>query len=144
MTVLAISNVLGGSKVLKRAISSSAELISITREGLPADIVPSLANELSMDRASVAKVVGISGRTLSRRIASNSRLSAEESDRTIRVARILTLAKDTLGDREKASLWLKTPNRVLHGHTPFELLDTDAGVQSVETVLGRIAYGVYS
>ena len=144
MTVLAISEALGGSKILGQVVVSSAELISITREGLPANILPSLAAELSIDRGAVAKVVGISGRTLSRRIASHSRLSAEESDRTVRLARVLTLAKETLGDSNKASLWLKTPNRVLDGQTPFELLDTDAGVQSVETVLGRIAYGVYS
>jgi putative toxin-antitoxin system antitoxin component (TIGR02293 family) len=97
-----------------------------------------------MDRAAVAKVAGISGRTLSRRIASHSRLSAEESDRMVRLARVLALANETLGDRLKVSRWLQTPNRVLQGNTPFELLDTDAGVQSVETVLGRIAYGVYS
>jgi len=144
MTVHTITEALGGKKILKRAVASSAELISITREGLPAGILPNLATELSIDRASVARVVGISGRTLSRRIASNSRLSAEESDRTVRLARVLALAKDTLGDNDKASRWLKTPNRVLEDHTPFELLDTDAGVQSVETVLGRIAYGVYS
>jgi putative toxin-antitoxin system antitoxin component (TIGR02293 family) len=45
---------------------------------------------------------------------------------------------------EKASRWLQTPNRALEGELPFNLLDTDAGVQSVETVLGRIAFGVYS
>ncbi len=144
MTVHAITEVLGGRKTLRRSVANSAELISITREGLPAEIVPSLATELPIDRASVARVVGISGRTLSRRIASNSRLSAEESDRTVRLARVLALAKNTLGDGDKASHWLKTPNRVLQGQTPFELLDTDAGVQSVETILGRIAYGVYS
>jgi len=30
------------------------------------------------------------------------------------------------------------------GERPFDRLDTDAGAQSVETVLGRIAYGVFS
>ena len=144
MTVPAIARVLGGKRTFKKEPDTSHELITLTREGLPADILPTLATELSMDRAAVAKVVGISGRTLSRRIASHSRLSAEESDRMVRLARVLALADDTLGDRTKSSRWLQTPNAVLEGCTPFELLDTDAGVQSVETVLGRIAYGVYS
>lgn len=144
MTVAAIAEVLGGRKVLKKKVGTPAQLMTLIREGLPADILPSIAAELSMDRSAVAKVVGISGRTLSRRLASRSRLSAEESDRMVRLARVLALANDTLGDRAKASSWLQTPNRALQGNTPFELLDTDAGVQSVETILGRIAYGIYS
>jgi len=144
MTVAAIAEVLGGKKVLKKRVGTPAQLMTLIREGLPADILPSIAAELSMDRSAVAKVVGISGRTLSRRLASRSRLSAEESDRMVRLARVLALANDTLGDRTKASRWLQTPNRALQGSTPFELLDTDAGVQSVETILGRIAYGIYS
>jgi putative toxin-antitoxin system antitoxin component (TIGR02293 family) len=144
MTVAAIAEVLGGKKVLKKRVGTPAQLMTLIREGLPADILPSIAAELSMDRSAVAKVVGISGRTLSRRLASRSRLSAEESDRMVRLARVLALANDTLGDRAKASSWLQTPNRALQGSTPFELLDTDAGVQSVETILGRIAYGIYS
>jgi putative toxin-antitoxin system antitoxin component (TIGR02293 family) len=144
MTVAAIAEVLGGRKVLKKKVGTAAQLMTLIREGLPADILPSIAAELSMDRSAVAKVVGISGRTLSRRLASHSRLSAEESDRMVRFARVLAIANDTLGDRAKASRWLQTPNRALQGNTPFELLDTDAGVQSVETILGRIAYGIYS
>jgi putative toxin-antitoxin system antitoxin component (TIGR02293 family) len=133
MTVAAISRVLGGKKVLKREIETTSELVSLTREGLPADILPALANELAMDRKVVARALGIPERTLSRRL-----------DRIVRLARVLALAADTFGDTAKASRWLQTPNRVLQGQTPFELLDTDTGVQSVETVLGRIAYGVYS
>ena len=144
MTVSAIAEVLGGKKVLKKTVGTPAQLVTLIREGLPAGILPTIAAELSMDRSALAKVVGISGRTLSRRIASHSRLSAEESDRMVRLARVLALANDTLGDRAKASRWLQTPNTALDGNTPFELLDTDAGVKSVESILGRIAYGVYS
>src|SRR3981189_2100438 len=117
MTVSAIVEALGGKKVLKRKIGTSSDLVTLTREGLPAHILPAMAVELSMDRAAVAKVAGISGRTLSRRIASHSRLSAEESDRMVRLARVLALANETLGDRLKVSRWLQTPNRVLQGNT---------------------------
>ena len=144
MTVEAIALALGGPKALKRTVGTSSELVALTREGLPAGILAELAVGLNLDRKSVALAVGITERTLSRRLSQHSRLSSEESDRTVRLARILALATETLGDQAKASRWLQTANRVLEGRTPFELLDTDAGVQSVETVLGRIAYGVYS
>lgn len=144
MTVASIAAVLGGRRALRRKIDTASELVELTREGLPAGILLSIADELSMQRTAIAQVLGISERTLSRRIASHGKLTAEESDRTIRLARVLAAAKETLGSMEKASRWLQTSNRVLGGRTPFELLDTDAGVKSVETVLGRIAYGVYS
>jgi putative toxin-antitoxin system antitoxin component (TIGR02293 family) len=144
MSIATIVELLGGPKILKRTVGTASDLVEVTRHGLPAGILPALASNLSLDRRAVAQAVGIPERTLSRRLSTGSRLSAAESDRTVRLARILALASDTLGDLEKASMWLQTPNRVLEGHAPFDLLDTDAGSQSVETVLGRIAYGVYS
>jgi putative toxin-antitoxin system antitoxin component (TIGR02293 family) len=144
MTVAAITAVLGGRKVLKRKVTSDNDLRAMTREGLPVKTLPALAEELDVERKILAKVVGISDRTLSRRLASGSRLSAEESDRTMRVARVVAAAMDTFGDPEKAAHWLKTSNRVMEGQTPLSLLDTDAGVKWVETILGRIAWGIYS
>ena len=135
---------LGGQKTLRRKVISDADLRLLTRDGLPVGALPALAEELAVERKTLAKVVGISDRTLSRRLASSARLSAEESDRTVRLARVVALAAETLGTSRKASLWLQTPNRALEGQTPLELLDTDGGVRSVETVLGRIAYGMYS
>ena len=144
MTVEAIAQVLGGRKMIKRKLDTAADLVDFTRGGLPAEILPVIAEGLSMDRRKVAQILGIPVRTLSRRLSSHARLSAVESDRTVRLARILAFANETLGDKARASQWLQTPNRVLEGRTPFELLDTDAGVESVVTVLGRIAYGIYS
>lgn len=144
MTIGAIAEVLGGTKVLRRKVGTASDLVEITRKGLPAKILPMIAGEISIDRAAVARAAGISGRTLSRRIATHSLLTAEESDRMVRLARVLAFANETLGDRAKVSHWLQTRNAALGDKRPFDLLDTDAGVRSVETVLGRIAYGVYS
>jgi putative toxin-antitoxin system antitoxin component (TIGR02293 family) len=144
MTATAIAQVLGGNKRLRKNVGSEDDLVQLTREGLPSDILRELAKELHMDRQVVAAVIGIPVRTLSRRLSSRSRLSPLESDRTVRFARVVAQAKDTFDDLSKAATWLQTPNRVLKGQRPIDLLDTDAGVQQVETVLGRIAYGVYS
>jgi putative toxin-antitoxin system antitoxin component (TIGR02293 family) len=144
MTVAAITDVLGGAKVFKRKVGFDADLHLMTREGLPVKALPALAGEMSIELKALAKVVGISDRTLSRRMASDSRLTAEESDRTMRVARVFAKTKDTFGTAEKASRWLQSPNRALGGDVPLELLDTDAGAQSVQTILLRIDYGVYS
>ncbi len=144
MTVAAIAEVLGGTRTLKRRVGTDADLRTLTRQGLPVSTMPVLAAALAIERKALAKVVGISDRTLSRRLAHSARLSAEESDRMVRLARVVAMATDTFGTLEKVLLWLKAPNSVLEGQVPLELLDTDAGVRSVETVLGRIAWGIYS
>jgi len=144
MTVAAITAVLGGKRTLKRKVDSDSDLRLITREGLPVMTLPALADELNVERKVLAKVVGISDRTLSRRLANGLRLSAEESDRTVRLARVFALAKDTLGSSEKASRWLQKANLALAGQVPLHLLDTDSGVREVETILNRIEYGLYS
>jgi putative toxin-antitoxin system antitoxin component (TIGR02293 family) len=144
MTVAAITAVLGGQKVLRRKVGADSDLRAMTRAGLPAGTLAALAKELDVDKKVLATLVGVSERTLSRRLASGARLSMKESDRTMRVARVLAKTKDTFGNPVKAVHWLKTPNRVMEGQTPLSLLDTDAGVNWVETILGRIDYGLYS
>ncbi len=130
--------------MLKQHVTTDAQLHTLTREGIPVGSLPILADELAVERKQLARMVGVSDRTLSRRLAGNQRLSAEESDRTLRVARLVAYAIEVLGNMSKAALWMKSPNRALEGQQPLELLDTDAGVRSVETVLGRIDYGIYS
>ncbi|SEG59808.1 putative toxin-antitoxin system antitoxin component, TIGR02293 family [Bryocella elongata] len=144
MTAAAIATVLGGRKTLKRTVKSDMDLRVVTREGIPVATLPQLAQKLGVDLKTLAKVVGISDRTLSRRIAANARLTLEESDRTMRVARVFARAEDVLGASEKAARWMQSPVLALADHTPLELLDTDLGAQWVTDVLGRIEWGVYS
>ena len=144
MTVAAIANVLGGRKTLKRKVESDTDLRAATRSGLPVGTLPVLAQKLGVERKRLARVVGISDRTLSRRLSSAARLSPEESDRTMRLARVMAHAIDVFGDDKRAAHWMNSSNLVMQGETPLNLLDTDAGAQWVDTILGRIDYGIYS
>jgi putative toxin-antitoxin system antitoxin component (TIGR02293 family) len=82
-------------------------------------------------------------RTLARRRISR-RLAADESDRLYRLARIAAQAFAVFGTEEKASTWLRRPNRALDHELPLRLLDTDLGTRQVEDILGRIEHGVVS
>jgi putative toxin-antitoxin system antitoxin component (TIGR02293 family) len=82
-------------------------------------------------------------RTMARR-QKQARLTADESDRLIRVARVMANAKRVLGSRDKAAHWLRTANRALDGAAPLSLLDTDIGAEQVSEILGRIEHGIYS
>ena len=144
MTPRTLPDVLGGEAVLGRSAASSSALAELVREGLPAEALFLLAKRLDLRQAEISAKIGIPQRTLTRRMARHARLSAAESDRTVRLAQVYAHAIDTLGSEEKATQWLKTPNRTLRGTRPLDQLDTDPGVREVEDVLGRIAYGVYS
>ena len=62
----------------------------------------------------------------------------------VRLAKVVAFAKEVLNSADAASQWLQIPNRALEGERPVDLLDTQTGSQMVETILGRIAYGLYS
>lgn len=144
MTTAAVVAILGGPKVLGRSVTRSSDLAQLVREGIPARALIALAERTGLRQADVSARFGIPQRTLTRRLAQHSRLTAAESDRTVRLAHVYAMAVETLGDDDKAAQWLKTPNRALRGVRPLDQLDTDPGVREVEDVLGRIAYGVYS
>jgi putative toxin-antitoxin system antitoxin component (TIGR02293 family) len=144
MTTAAIANALGGRRVLRKTIRNSDDLAELIREGLPATTVTVLAQRLDVGSTVLSKKLGIPQRTLTRRLSRRSRLSAAESDRTVRLARLYASAVEMIGDEDKAVAWLQTPNRALRGERPLDQLDTDVGAREVEDILGRIAYGVHS
>jgi putative toxin-antitoxin system antitoxin component (TIGR02293 family) len=144
MSIAEIVAVLGGKKTFARSIRKADDLVKQVRTGLPASTVTKLAEVLSLQRAQVAERLNIPARTLSRRLATNSLLTQDESDRTVRMAKVVALANEILGNEEKVSRWMVAPNRALGGQKPFDRLDTELGVRSVEDVLYSIAYGMYS
>jgi len=144
METNAIAKVLGGRKVLGKAVKKADDLAQLVRKGLPASSVTALADKLDMGNTVLSRKLGIPQRTLTRRLSLRSRLTTAESDRTVRFARVYVSAVEMIGDEDKAVEWLRTPNRALGGERPFDQLDTDLGAREVEDILGRIAYGVYS
>jgi putative toxin-antitoxin system antitoxin component (TIGR02293 family) len=144
MATFAVPEVLGGDILLGRSLTSSGALAELVRDGVPVKALLLLAERLELSQSEIAEKIGIPLRTLTRRMSSGSLLTPAESDRTVRLAQVFATAVETLGSGEKASSWLKTPNRALRGGSPLDQLDTDPGVREVEELLGRIAYGVYS
>jgi len=144
MTTATIAEVLGGRRVLGKAVKKADDLADLIRKGLPADSITALAEKLEIGNAALSQKLGIPQRTLTRRLSRRSRLTAAESDRTVRLARVYANAVEMIGDEAKAVEWLRTPNRALGGERPLDQLDNEVGAREVENILGRIAYGVYS
>ena len=80
---------------------------------------------------------------MARRKAASARLTQDETDRAVRLARIQLDADRVFADPETASLWLRTPRPSLSGQTPLSLLRTEAGAMVVSEVLGQIDHGMF-
>jgi len=83
-------------------------------------------------------------RTLARRRATNERLTIEETDKALRLARIAVQAERVFGAPEKAHRWLRKAKRELQGETPLAYLASEAGARVVEEMLFRIEHGIFA
>src|SRR5438552_6158320 len=119
------------------------ELIRQIQKGLRFSELETLQNSIDMPFEQLAAKLCISRSTLQRRKAAG-RLSPDESDKVMRLSRLLEHATKVFGDIEKARAWLKFPQRGLGGAVPLDYAETEIGAREVDDLLGRIDYGVYS
>jgi putative toxin-antitoxin system antitoxin component (TIGR02293 family) len=119
----------------------SYELIRTVEEGLPLDSLEKLKVR-GLTSTEISQLV-IPARTLKHRKARGERLSAEETERFLRVIRVLELGERIFGKREKLLNWLRGPDFEIPGRTSMSLLETEAGVQAVTGQLWAVAEGIY-
>lgn len=134
---------LGGARGLGARARSDHDLALAVERGLPASAIDAFMRRARLSAVELDTLV-IPRRTLTHRRRLRQRLSLDESDKLLRLARLLSLTEDTFGDADKAHHWLRQPNRALEGATPLELARTSQGARLVEDVLVRIATGVFS
>ena len=123
-------------------VDTASGLIAAVREGLPFDVFVNLQHVLDIPAAPLADLLGMPLRTLNRR-KHEGQFKPEESDRHLRVARVLSRTFKVFEDRAAAILWLKTSEVAFDDVTPLSLLDTEIGAQEVLRLLGQLAYGVF-
>ena len=109
--------------------------------GLSTKVLFRIQKGLGLSNGELAEVVGIPVRTLSRR-RTQKILSLTESERTLRIARLMERAVEVLGGAEEGRAWMKRSNYSLNGRTPLEVAMTEPGVEIVRQLLGRIEHGI--
>lgn len=108
--------------------------------GLPATALRSLKTPFTLTNKELALALGSSEKTIERTLA-QTRIPANLGDRLYRLARLLELAVEVLGDEGQAIAWLREPQYGLAERQPLALLANDAGARAVEDELLRIRYG---
>lgn len=82
-------------------------------------------------------------RTLARRKAAREKLTVEETDKALRLARIVAEADRVFGSPEKSSRWLRRRNAALGNLPPLDLLKSETGARTVDDLLGQIDHGMF-
>lgn len=52
--------------------------------------------------------------------------------------------QEVFEDKEVAVQWLESPNPILNNKKPIDLATTDAGLNEVLQLLGRLEHGIFS
>jgi putative toxin-antitoxin system antitoxin component (TIGR02293 family) len=119
---------------------NAEEGIRLLKRGLPAQGWTVLVNSLGANEKDLAEVVQISTTTLARRKKAG-RFTLEESERLLRIARLVAQAQRVFRSQQGLARWFNQPNRGLGGATPLEYASTPIGAEEVERVLERILDG---
>jgi len=118
-------------------------VIERIEKGLPYSALERFQRNTGFTTEQMIELLQVPKRTLARRKAAG-RLSAEDSDRLVRLARVYAKALHLFnGDTESATDWLARAQRAFNGTRPIEMIRTDVGAQEVETLSFQLEHGIF-
>ncbi|MBU9321084.1 DUF2384 domain-containing protein [Burkholderia gladioli] len=127
--------------LLQAPVRSAGDLAALANRGVGIDVLDRLgAYGL---RASELFFI-IRHRTLTQRRQHGERLSIDESDKAIRLARIVAQAQVVFGNQEKAMSWLRGQQTRFSSRTALGLAVTEHGARLVEDALVQIDEGIFA
>ena len=135
-----VADLLGGRRAFDETSDASRRLIALIRRGLPLSAVRRWPTKLGLTRGEVERVLGLGARALERR--TSRRLTPGESERAVRVARLVARAESVFHDRVKALAWCQRPQPGLGRETPFQVTDTGEGGRAAREMLERVERGL--
>jgi putative toxin-antitoxin system antitoxin component (TIGR02293 family) len=138
--IAAVYEKLGGRQVLGAEVASEADMAEIVEHRIPLKALAHVRRSGSFSEGELQQLI-IPARTRRHRQEKKLPLTVEESDRLVRIMRIVALAEDVFGDAAKAGLWLRQSLGELNGKTPLDVARTEAGARVVEQILAKIDWG---
>lgn len=123
--------------------AEQSKLIDAVKAGLPYRALLDLQAAFQISRSEIGKALLVTPSTMSHRKAAGY-LRRDESERVVRLDRVLDLAISMMGgDQKSAATWMRAPRDVLNGESPLLRSATEVGVRDVEDLIGRIRNGVF-
>lgn len=140
------SRYLGGKRFSQQRLRSRSDVHAAIMSGVPyGSLIFLLSSVKGLDEGDVAKVLGISTRTLRRQSETpDKQMPADLASKAWLFAETLAKATDVFGGKEEAERWMSRPAMGLDHQRPIDLLQTVQGAELVNDFLTRLEHGVYS
>lgn len=127
--------------LVQRPSTSDMDVVKLVHNRLPINVIDRLLAE-GVTKQEINLIAP--SRTLAHRRANAEPLTIEESDRAVRLARVVAQTESVFGNKEKAMGWLRQPMKRFEGRTPIEMLVSDVGSRLVEEALVQIDEGFFA
>jgi putative toxin-antitoxin system antitoxin component (TIGR02293 family) len=124
-----------------QSMRTEGQMLQVVEQQLPTSAIKRLLT-LGLTRQEVDALI-IPLRTLQHRRSKREKLTVDESDRVLRLVRLLSQAEAVYGSREGALDWLRRPVARLKNRPPMDLIRTDTGARIVEELLIQIDEGIF-
>ena len=124
-------------------VANDSDLISVIRSGIPRIAMDHLMEIADISLTEMAAIVHTSDRTL-RRYTPAQKLSQEQSERMVELARLYSRGEQVLGSIGEFRDWMNTRLLAFGDSKPKEYLDTSLGINMIMDELGRIEHGIFA
>ena len=130
-------DLLGGTRVLGSNLHDRDQLLSVTRAGLPKEALEHLLSVLDVSASQDIATISWLRKNLSNDNVSDSdsKLDAESSEMTLRVATLLVALIGVFQELPPAVEFLLAPNESLDGQPPAKAVFTSAGVNAINNLV---------
>jgi putative toxin-antitoxin system antitoxin component (TIGR02293 family) len=133
---------LGVRRQQKSQDFTSLDLSQAVVRGLPVESVDRLSALIAPGDTALRHRLVPKATLARRQRTAQRRLSADESDRIARLARLWTFAKDVWGSAGSAQRFFAETHPLLGGRAPLDVaIESEIGARAVEDLLGRLKYG---
>lgn len=129
------------------------ERIGMVRQGLPASLLTTLADDMEVARERLYAWIGIARTTANRKIRDDQTLNQDESERALGIARLVGQVQKIVAESGEpqgfdaarwTAQWLGQPNPALGDRTPGEFMDTADGRSLVAALVAKMQSGAYA
>lgn len=124
-------------------VKNNMDFIRCIREGLPRKSLDSLLHVTGITTDEITGIIRTSDRTL-RRYGAEQKLSAEQTERLIEIAKLYSRGEEVLGSMEAFKEWMDSTVLALGNNKPKAFLDTSIGIEMLMNELGRIEHGIFA
>jgi putative toxin-antitoxin system antitoxin component (TIGR02293 family) len=150
----AVQSLIAGKATYRAVYAlSRVDRIGMVKEGLPARLLTTLADDMHIPRERLYGWLGIARTTANRKVKDNETLSQDESERALGIAQLVGQVQQIVSESGNpdgfdaarwTADWLEESNAALGGQAPGEFMDTADGRALVSGLVSQMQSGAYA